>query len=160
MRQMIQVKSEEGKFKFRVSGILKSGNKILTVDMDNSGFLCLPGGYVELGEDTETALLREMKEEVKYSITVDRCIAIIENFFVNKKGITMHEVAFYYLLTTKDDDIQDYSSVENDNGGIINHSFHWINLDEIAQMDFRPAILKEKLSNHDFSLSHIIYKEN
>ncbi len=31
--------------------------------MDDSGFLCLTGGYVELGETTETAVIREMNEE-------------------------------------------------------------------------------------------------
>jgi len=162
MRQIIQVKNEEQKFKFRVSGLLVHDGKLLTVDMDNSGFLCLPGGYIELGEDSKTAILREMEEEVKYSVQVNKCVAVVENFFVNKKGIKMHEVAFYYLLDIASDNqekIEDYEFVENDNGGMIKHQFKWIKLKDIKNVDFKPAILKDKLSNSDFSFSHIIYKE-
>ena len=38
------------------SGLIIKDNKLLLVDMDDSGFLCLPGGYVELGETTEVAV--------------------------------------------------------------------------------------------------------
>ena len=58
------MKTEMLNFKFRVSGIIIKDNKILLVDMNNSNFLCLPGGYVELGETTEKACLRELEEEV------------------------------------------------------------------------------------------------
>ena len=58
------MKTEMLNFKFRVSGIIIKDNKILLVDMDDSNFLCLPGGYVELGETTEEACLRELEEEV------------------------------------------------------------------------------------------------
>lgn len=162
MRKMIQVKGEEQKFKFRVSGLLVHEGKLLTVDMNDSGFLCLPGGYVELGEDSETAILREMMEEVKYFVKINKCIAVIENFFINKKGIKIHEVAFYYLLDMTNDNkekIEDYEYIENDNGAMIKHAFKWIELKEIKNVDFKPGILKDKLSNSDFSFSHIIYKE-
>lgn len=162
MGQMIQVKNEEQKFKFRVSGLLIHDNKLLTVDMDDSGFLCLPGGYVELGEDSKTAILREMEEEVKYSVNVNKCIAVIENFFVNKKGIKMHEVAFYYLLDIINDNketLEDYEFIENDNGNMIKHQFKWIRLEDIKNIDLKPSILKDKLFNKDFDFSHIIYKE-
>ena len=62
MRNSIKIKNDNLNFKFRVSGIIIKNNKILFVDMDDSDFWCLPGGYVELGETTEQACLRELKE--------------------------------------------------------------------------------------------------
>lgn len=53
MRESIKKKTNDYNFKFRVSGLIIKNNKLLLVDMDDSGFLCLPGGYVELGETTE-----------------------------------------------------------------------------------------------------------
>ena len=49
----IKIDSNEGKFKFRVCGILKHQNKYLIVKINNNKFYCLPGGHVELDEDTE-----------------------------------------------------------------------------------------------------------
>ncbi len=56
MRESIKIKTDDYNFKFRVSGLIIKDNKLLLVDMDDSGFLCLPGGYVELGETTEVAV--------------------------------------------------------------------------------------------------------
>lgn len=38
MRESIKIKTEDYNFKFRVSGLIIKNNKILLVDMDNSGF--------------------------------------------------------------------------------------------------------------------------
>ena len=64
MRESIKIKTNDYNFKFRVSGLVIRNNKLLLVDMDDSGFLCLPGGYVELGETTEEAVKRELIEEI------------------------------------------------------------------------------------------------
>lgn len=48
MRESIKMKTNDYNFKFRVSGLNIKNNKLLLVEMDDSGFLCLPGGYVEL----------------------------------------------------------------------------------------------------------------
>lgn len=162
MREMVLIKNNECKFKYRVSGLLVSEDKLLTVDMDNSGFLCLPGGYVEIGEDSKTSIIREMEEETKYKVVINKLVSIVENFFIDKKGDYTHEIALYYLLEISNDnigEINNYSYCENDNGNIINHNFHWINLADIKKLDFRPNILKEKLSKEDFTFEHFIYKE-
>ena len=163
MSQSVKVVTDNCKFKFRVSGLLVHNGKLLTTDMDDSGFLCLPGGYINLGEDSKAAVLREMEEEVKYKVEVDHCIAVVENFFVNKKGITMHEVAFYYLLNIANgnsEKVEDYQFIESDDGRPIKHDFKWIDLKNIYNVDFRPAVLKDKLYKADFEFEHIIYKEN
>ena len=160
MAESIKINSDTVKFKYRVSGLLIHDGKLLTTDMDNSGFLCLPGGYVNLGEDSENAIMREMQEEVKYKVEVDHLVAVIENFFINKKQTVIHEIALYYLLNLKEEtQIEDYQFIEDDNGRQIKHDFKWIELENINNVDFRPSILKAKITKKDMTFEHIIYKE-
>ena len=81
MRESIKIKTDNYNFKFRVSGIVINDNKILLVDMDNSGFLCLPGGYVELGETTEQAVCREMEEELGYKLEIVKYLGVGKFFY-------------------------------------------------------------------------------
>lgn len=159
MRESIKMKTDNLNFKFRVSGIVIKENKVLFVDMDNSGFLCLPGGYVELGETTEKACLRELNEEVGRKFKVEKYCGVIENFFKNKFNKYMHEISFYYMLTAIDDlDTKDFIIMENDKGNTVKLDFKWIEIDKIDDYDIRPSFLKTVLKNN-LSFNHIVINE-
>ena len=57
MKEDISISYKDSKFKYRVSGILLKDNKLLTVKINNNDFYCLPGGHVEIMEDTNKTLL-------------------------------------------------------------------------------------------------------
>ena len=115
MRESIKIKTENYNFKFRVSGLIIKKNKILLVDMDNSGFLCLPGGYVELGETTELAIKRELLEEVGKRFDISKYLGVVENYFINKYSKKMHEISFYYLMIPIEKiDANNFTIIEND----------------------------------------------
>ena len=159
MRESIKMKTEELNFKFRVSGIVIKNNKVLFVDMDDNGFLFLFGGYVELGETTEQACLRELKEEVGKNFRIDKYCGVIENFFRNKFNKNIHEISFYYILTSDDElDTIDFTLMENDKGNIVKLDFKWIDLEEIENYDIRPGFLKEILKNN-LSFNHLVINE-
>lgn len=153
MRESIKLKTENLNFKFRVSGIVIKDNKVLFVDMSDSGFLCLPGGYVELGETTEQACIRELTEEVGKKFIIDKYCGVIENFFRNKFNNNIHEISFYYTLTSIDElDTNDFTLMENDKGNIIKLDFKWVDLKKIEKYDIRPEFLKNILKNNlDFN---------
>ena len=118
----VKIDCSEGKFKFRVCGILKVNDKYLTVKIQDNDFYCLPGGHVELGEDTDSAVLREMKEELGYDVKIDRLVSIIQNFFKAKDGRTFHELGYYYIVEPKnieDVNLEDYVVTENDKGKLV-----------------------------------------
>ena len=98
---MISYEENTNKFNFRVGGIIESPdkNKILIHRLSNFDFWLLPGGRVEMLEDTKKAILREreIEEELGVKVTIDRLVAIIESFF-DIKSSTYHELAFNYLL--------------------------------------------------------------
>ena len=160
MRESIKMKTNDYNFKFRVSGLIIKNNKLLLVDMDNSGFLCLPGGYVELGETTEEAVKRELVEEIRKEVSIERYLGVVENYFINKYNKKMHEISFYYLMNFIDNDFDEknFTLIENDKGHNIKLDFKWIDINDLDHFDVRPAFLK-KIINNRLEFNHLIFNE-
>ena len=155
----VRIDTEDKGFKYRVCGIVIQDNKILIQKIKNNKFYCLPGGHVEIGENTEEAVIREMQEETGNEYKVELLIAINENFFMHKEK-RYHELGFYYILSPKKRiETKDYSIIEIDKGEPKKLEFRWVKLEELKDIDFRPAFLIEKLVNKDFKLKHIITEE-
>ena len=150
----VKIDSVEGKFKFRVCGILKVKDKYLTVKIQNNDFYCLPGGHVELGEDTDHAVLREMKEELGYEVKIVKLVSIIQNFFKSKDDRVFHELGYYYIVepvNLDDVNLNDYVITELDKGKLVRLEFKWFTLEELKQTRFLPEVLKNELNNTTFT---------
>ena len=157
----IEFKTDTKKFKYRVNGIIINNNKVLTLKMKNNISYCLPGGHVELGEDSKTAILREMLEEIDTTVSIDKELAIVENFYLDKKGFQTHEISIYFIVIPNDFDkipLQNYTRIENDKGEIKNHNFEWLDISTLKNFDFRPEFIKEKLINQNYNFEHLIIK--
>ena len=161
MRESIKMKTNDYNFKFRVSGLVIRNNKLLLVDMDNSGFLCLPGGYVELGETTEEAVKRELVEEIGKKVIIKKYLGVVENYFINKFSKKIHEISFYYTMDFVDNVLEqnDFTLIENDKGHNIKLDFKWINLNEIDKIDIRPKFLKDLFKNNNLEFNHLVFDE-
>ena len=125
----IEIKTDKKKFKYRVNGIVIKDNKILTIKMKNNVSYCLPGGHVELGEDSKTAIIREMLEELDTNVTIQKELAVVENFYTDKNSLLTHEISFYYIVNPdnfSNISLEDYSKYENDKGEIKQHNFVWL----------------------------------
>lgn len=158
MRESIRMKTKDFNFKFRVAGIIISNNKLLTVNTRQDDCLYLPGGYVELGETTEEAVKRELKEELLLDFEIKQYLGVLENYFEVQKRGKVHEISFYYLMNVPNDLNKDnFSLTENDKGYIINHDFKWINIDELNEFDFRPQILVDILKKEKKVFNHLVY---
>ena len=155
----VKIKSEICDFKMRVSGLIIKDGKLLTVDIANNNFYCLPGGHVHLGESTLDAIKREIREEVMLDVLNVKLLSVIENFFTNVKGKMMHEVCYYYTVYAEGVNTNDYTYIENDDGELKELKFNWIKLEDLTKVDFRPKILAEKLVGGNFEFEHIITKD-
>lgn len=156
----IKIDNLSGNFKFRVNGILMHDDEILVVKMDNNPFYCLPGGHVKLGEDSKSAVIREIKEETGYDSHINKLVTTTENFFVRKNGKKIHELGFYYLLHLDDKeevDNKEYETTE-ENEEKINLHFKWVPINELKNIDFKPQEVKEKLENGNIDFQHLIIK--
>lgn len=159
----IKIENLSGNFKFRVNGILMHDDEILVVKMNNNPFYCLPGGHVKLGEDSKSAVIREIKEETGYDSHINKLVSVTENFFVRKNGKKIHELGFYYLLNLDNKEIinnKEYEKTEEseENEEKINLHFKWVPINELKDIEFKPQELKEKLEDGNADFQHLIIK--
>lgn len=157
MRESIRLKTEDFYFKFRVAGLVVKNNKILFVEMDNNGYYCLPGGYVEVGETTEDAVIREFKEETGKDVKILGYMGILENYFITKSLRRMHEISCYYLVDFVDDvPTTDFSLIENDNGYIVKLDFKWIDINELDNYVIKPKYLCDVIKSRNLEFKHMV----
>lgn len=145
-------------FKFRVGGIIKRGDKYLVVRINKNSFYCLIGGHVQVNEDTETAVVREIKEELCVDVKVKALACIFENFFIVKSGRHYHELCFAYDVELPNDiEIKDYVRDEIDNGEKVQLEFKWLTLDEMRN-NFKPRALLDVIEKNEFA--HLIINQS
>ncbi len=155
----IKIRTEKENFKYRVCGILHHNGKYLGVKIADNEFFCLPGGHIEIGEDTEVAALREMGEELGYPVKLKRLAGIAENFFNGKNDLLFHELGFYYVVEAEkpaDVNTEDYERIEIDKGKPTKLVFKWFTKEEIEKSDFRPPFIKDMIASN--GMLHIISK--
>ena len=149
-------------YKSRACGLIENDGKYLFVNM-GSDYWCIPGGHIEVGEDSKNAAMREVEEETGMSVDVKNLFLVNENFFFNERLKTnLHEVSFYYLVSPKKGNklIEDKTVVENDNGKILNLKFKWYTKEELENLFVKPAIVKDLiLSDKIHKMNHIIFKD-
>lgn len=154
----IQIDNEEINFKCRANGIIIKNDKVLMCQINDNHFLCCPGGHIHLGENSQNAVLREVKEESGIDATNPQLISIVENFFENEQGKKYHEVSFYFMLDAfvPEEKLVNFALNENDEGEIVHLEFKWVPLDKIEFYDIRPLPVKDILRKKDFKFHHIL----
>jgi 8-oxo-dGTP diphosphatase len=88
-----------------VGAIIVYEGKILLEKRKNApgkGKWSIPGGLVELGESTEQAVIREVKEETGLEVEEPRLIDVVNNVSLDEKGrIKYHYVIVDYTAKVK-----------------------------------------------------------
>jgi len=157
---MITYDQANNRFNFRVAGIAINKGRVLLHRCEGVDFWALPGGRVELQEDTKTTIIREMKEEIDEAITVERLVWCCENFFRHMSK-DYHELCFYYLITFNEDASilkrQGAFEASEIDGAML--TYKWFEFDEIKALYLLPDFLKEGLLDLPATMAHIIYNE-
>ena len=157
----IRIDANGEHFKFRVCGILHHKGKYLLCKIQQNPFYCFPGGHAEIGEDTETAIKREMAEELGFPIKIKKLTSIAQNLFKNLKGELVHELSFYYVVEAENENDlnpNDYEVEECDKGVMKTLRFRWFTAEEMKEIDCRPNFATKILDQN--KVRHIINKND
>lgn len=154
----IQFKADDKKFNCRVIGICVKENKIFLSKMKDDDYWTFVGGKVAFGEATDTAILREYKEEVGVHLQIDKLIALIENFF-DLEGYSWHQYIFFYQLRD-DNNVLEFFDGERQIADEENAIYKWFDLSELADIQIKPDCSKEILQKISQSIQHYINREN
>ncbi len=92
----ISYKKENCTFIHRVAVVITDKERVLLHRAETNDFWSLPGGHVELMEDSLAAIRREMREEIGEALVIDRLLWIVENLFTDGDQ-RYHELGLYYL---------------------------------------------------------------
>lgn len=154
----LTLKTEEGLFNHRVAAVIVHNNMLLAQKAVHSNEYYLPGGRITYGESSESAIIREMKEELGVTVTDYRSLWINECFFMDS-GTNFHEVGIYYVVNLKNTDFNNYEPIfERREGGKIN-TYEWLDIDNLDNIKLYPLFVKKEIKNSDKTLKHIITNE-
>lgn len=153
----ISFKTDEGRFNYRVAGLLVHGDKLLIMKDENQSYYYVPGGRVMLHETSEEAMKREISEELSTEVNIKRMLWVNENFFVEDTlKERFHEICFFYLLGLKDEKILSRGNefTVNEEGKI--HTYYWKRFEELKNIKVFPLFLKERITELPMSVEHIV----
>ena len=124
-----------------VAAIIIHNNRILCVQRGPNKYTYIskkfefPGGKIEKGETYRTALIREIKEELKMDIETEEAFITVEHQYPDFH-LTMHSY---------------YCSCENSNLTLTEHiAYKWLQVDDLSNLDWAAAdipIVNKLVSN-------------
>ena len=142
-------------FNFRVAALIRNGNKILVEKNNAVDYYSLVGGRCKLGEDSITALKREIKEETGAETKFIRSVGVLENFFISRyTNSPYHEILIIHELEFTNKEIYQQAEIINLEEKY-NAKFYWREISSLEKC--KPKIVFEHLNDKTFF--HLISKD-
>jgi len=130
-----------------VDGVIEIYNEsvfqgIVLIERKNPPYgYALPGGFVDIGESVEDALMREMKEEVQLDVEIIDLLGVYSN---PKRDLRFHTVSIVYICKA------DQNPVAADDAKAV----EVISLDDLQDMDLvfdHNEIIFQYLTNRGYN---------
>ncbi len=153
----LSIDIEDYKLNIRAGGLIIHNNKILAHKNINKDHYCIPGGRIELGENSETTIKREIQEELGKDIDILKYSSTIENFFyMNEKKY--HELYFLYRVEFKNEEDKKIEYTMHNIEGKDYLQYEWLDIDKIDEYNILPECLKDMLKKDNMP-THVINEE-
>jgi ADP-ribose pyrophosphatase YjhB (NUDIX family) len=145
---------EKAIFNYRVAEVMIENNHVLIHKQINDKHWSLPGGRVEILEDSQTSIKRELNEELGLDVKVNNLLWITENFFeYNNKDF--HEIGLYYRvsLTEGKFTLSNEAFYGEEGESLI---YKWSPISELNDFQLYPEFLKTSLKEIPSTPKHLI----
>lgn len=162
---MVMFAQEDKTFIFRTVGILIHEGKVLLHRASTDDFWSLPGGRIEFLERAETAIVREMREELDVVVKVDRLVWVAENFF-EMQQTAYHELSLFFLLQLPpasrilQETCEFYGQEHLSDGAPLTLIFRWFPFYHLDMLTLYPEFLKKGLRALPPRTEHIAHIGN
>ena len=146
----LDFEKDDFRFNARVSAIIynKEKDKVLIFKMDGNDYYMLPGGRIEMFEDSFTAIKREIYEETGFKLDYE--LSEIQENFVTKDNKKIMQYCFCYKATYNDLIKDEFKCLDNDS-----QTFYWISIRDIDNYNIVPKA-SYTLIKENSNLKHII----
>lgn len=155
---MVQFDSGNTRFLMCARAIAIHKEQILLFNVVGWDWWALPGGRVEIQENSKDALQREMQEELSTNIRVGKLVWIVENFF-KERDKNYHELGMYYRIRIPADSLILHSEEHFCKDGNATIRFKWFPLSGLENINLHPVFLRKALQNMPKRTKHIIWKD-
>lgn len=133
--------------------ILNAKNEVLLLKSNKwRGRYVIPGGHIELGEDMEDALRREIKEETNLSVHTVRLLGLQQCIYDEAFARRKHFIFIDFVCRTEEDDV-----ILNEES----EGYGWVPLEKVDDFNLEPFTKKllgelKKGKRSDF-LKEVLY---
>ena len=155
---------KDAKLNVRVGAIIKKGDALLLARdgryTEKYPLLSVVGGRIRLGEDSYTALKRELKEElgeIADMLGEGKFVGLDENFY-NWQGKHVHEYGFYYLYDGNA--LPDVEGMHCRDKNAV--TFHLVPVSELGKYIVYPVDIREMMTGrfvHSVTTSPRLHKQ-
>lgn len=151
----------EGTFNLRAAAVILHEGRILAMQDERSPYYYIPGGRVAFGETAETAILREVQEELGIDARIIRPLWLNQGFFSEDVShVDYHEVALYFLMDVTGTDLLSRGDSFIRREGQHTHLFQWLPIAQLQDLYFYPLFLKERILDLPEHLTLLSTAEN
>ncbi len=139
-------KTPEGRFNYRVCAVITNGGRLLAMHDERSPYYYLPGGRVALHETAESALLRELREELDIDAQILRPLWLNQSFFIEDvTGEKFHELCLYFLVDVSQTGLMDRGDCFRLLERHHTHDFEWLPFERLKDEYLYPLFIKEAI---------------
>ncbi|WHX42463.1 NUDIX hydrolase [Mesobacillus sp. AQ2] len=148
---------EKTVFNYRVAAVMIVNNHILIHRQADDEHWALPGGRVTVMEDSQTSIVREVKEELGIDVKVDRLLWFTENFF-DYKHRDFHEIGLYYHVSPLEGsfDFQADAFFGEEGERLV---YQWVPISQLAKIKLYPEFIRTSLHAVPETPQHLIVKQ-
>lgn len=149
-QQDFRTKVDRTVFGVRATALIIKDSRLLVIE-DKDVFYTI-GGAIQVGERTEEAVIREVKEELGVKAQAGQLAFVVENRF-EQAGVHFHNIEFHYLV----DLLEDAPLTMQEDARQL--PCRWIALNQLHTVPLKPGFLKIVLPEWDGQLRHIHFEK-